>query len=434
MRCGLAFAALLICLRFAAPAIAQEQGGDDWYADTSMILIYMDEQQADHLRAYGVAYWCLQAARGYKVQWLLNYRGGSFMIKDSGDVRDRATMMGVSFKVIGPDAANRIYAEMKGMNSDVALLEKAPEVAVYVPPTENQWDDAVRMVLEYAKIPYETLWDREVLAGDLSKYDWLHLHHEDFTGQYGKFFSMYRESEWYRQMVRDNERMAEELGFTSVPRLKGAVAAAIRDFVDKGGFLFAMCSAPDSLDVAISALNADIVPVEIDGTPRAANADEALDFTNTFAFKDFKLVADAYVYEISSIDVMPSNINDQLLVPDIELFEFSARQDPALSIFVQNHEPRVHDFLGQTTAFNRKYLRDDVVVLGDKPGTEEVKYVHGNVGKGSFTFLGGHDPEDFRHLVGEKPTDVTLHVNSPGYRLILNNVLFPSLKKKEKKT
>jgi len=414
----------------AATAFAQEVPR----ADGPMILIYMDEQQADHLRAYGVAYWCLQPIRGYSVQWLLNYRGGSFMVGDAQEIRDRATLMGVSFKVIGPEAANRIYDEMKNVNAEAVLLEKAPDVAVYVPDTRDPWDDAVRMTLEYAKIPYDTLWDREVLEGELSRYDWLHLHHEDFTGQYGKFYGMYREAEWYRRMVQVNEAMAARMGFNSVPELKLAVALAIRDYVQRGGFLFAMCSAPDSLDVALSAHDVDIVPPELDGTPRTPGADQKLDYSVTFAFTGFTTIPDPYIYEISDIDVMPRNLYEQELVPEFELFEFSAKMDPALSIFVQNHVTRVKDFLGQTTAFRRSLIRDDVVVLADKPGTDQVKYIHGNVGAGSFTFLGGHDPEDFRHLVGEKPTDVSLHKNSPGYRLILNNVLFPSMRKKEKKT
>jgi hypothetical protein len=407
---------------------------EDWHATGPMILIYMDAEQTDHLRAYGVAYWCLQPERGMKVQWLLNYRGGSFLVEDSQMIRDRATLVGVSFKVLPPETVNRIYDDIRNMNAEVVLLEKAPKVAVYVPPSSRPWDDAVRLALEYAKIPYDTLWDREVLAGKLKDYDWLHLHHEDFTGQYGKFYASYRNADWYIQMVNDSQTIAKDLGFDSVQKLKGAVALAISDYVDKGGFLFAMCSAPDSLDVAIAATGIDIVPAEIDGTPMTPDADKKLDFNNTFAFKDFKLVKDAAVYEISDIDVMPPNINDPRLVPDVELFEFSAKQDPALSIFVQDHVPVIHDFLGQTTAFDRSLIKDDVVVLADTPGSDRVKYIHGNVGKGSFTFLGGHDPEDFAHLVGAKPTDISHYPHSPGYRLILNNVLFPSMRKKEKKT
>jgi len=422
---------LSIIFTLCAPKSA---AGEEWHASGPMLLIYMDSEQTDHLRAYGVAYWCLEPARGYKVQWLLNYRGGSFLVEDMQEIRDRATLVGVSFKVLPAETVNRIYDEIKGINAEVVLLEKAPKVAVYVPPSNEPWDDAVRMTLEYAKIPYDTVWDKEVLAGKLKDYDWLHLHHEDFTGQYGKFYASYRNADWYIRMVHDAEEAASQLGYGSVQILKGAVALALRDYVDNGGFLFAMCSAPDSLDVAISAVGIDIVPKEIDGTPMTTDAQNKLDFSKTFAFRDFTIVRDAYTYEISDIDITPPNINDPRLVPDVELFEFSAKQDPALSIFVQDHTSSFHDFLGQTTAFNRNTLRDDVVVLAETPGTDRVKYVHGNVGKGSFTFLGGHDPEDFAHLVGEKQTDISHYIHSPGYRLILNNVLFPSMRKKEKKT
>lgn len=425
----LATAAILSAFCFARPA-----AGEEWHAAGPMILIYMDNEQTDHLRAYGLAYWCLEPIRGYKVQWLLNYRGGSFLVEDSREIRDQATLMGVTFQALDAATVNRIYDEIKNINAEVALLEKAPKVAVYVPPDESMWDDAVQLVLDYAKIPYDRLWDKEALAGKLGDYDWLHLHHEDFTGQYGKFYGGFRGNDWYIRMVEANEKMARELGFNSVANLKLAVAEAIRDYVGRGGFLFAMCSAPDSLDVALAARGLDIVPQEIDGTPMTPSADEKLNYDETFAFKDIKLVKDAYVYEISDIDIMPENPSDPLLVPGVELFEFSAKQDPVLSIFVQNHVPKFHDFMGQTTAFRRKCVKDDVAILAETPGTDRVKYIHGNHGKGSFTFLGGHDPEDFAHLVGDKPTDVSLFVHSPGYRLILNNVLFPSVKKKEKKT
>ncbi|MFA6449965.1 MAG: asparagine synthetase B [bacterium] len=399
-----------------------------------MLLIYMDNEQTDHLRAYGVAYWCLQPEHGFKAQWLLNYRGGSFLVDDSQLIRDRATLVGVSYKVLPPETVNRIYDEIQNINAEVVLLEKAPKIAVYVPPSNEPWDDAVRMSLEYAKIPYDTVWDSEVIGGKLKDYDWLHLHHEDFTGQYGKFYANFRNADWYIKTVQDANEIAKKIGFDSVQKMKGSVALAIRAYVENGGFLFAMCSAPDSFDIALSAVGIDIVPQEIDGTPITPDAQNKLNFDRTFAFKDFKIITDAYVYEVSDIDVTPPNINDPRLVPDVELFEFSAKQDPALSIFVQNHAPLFHDFLGQTTAFRRSLLKDDVVVLAETPGTDRVKYIHGNVGKGSYTFLGGHDPEDFAHLVGEKPTEISHFIHSPGYRLILNNVLFPSMRKKEKKT
>ncbi|MEW5945018.1 MAG: asparagine synthetase B [bacterium] len=430
---------LILALRacFVLAALLQPQAranADVWRARNPKILIFMDEAQNDHLRAYGVAYWCLQPPRAYRVQWLLNYRGGSFLADDSRDVRDYAARMGVSFEILSTDEANSVYRAIENVNAEVVLLEKAPGVAVYVPEHAEPWDDAVRITLDYAKIPYDTLWDREVLAGQLEKYDWIHLHHEDFSGQFGKFYANFRTADWYVRTVEVSRRVAAELGFDSVRKEKRAVALAIKRYVSGGGFLFGMCSVPDSLDVALAADGVDVVPPEIDGTPLTPGADDLLDFSQTFAFHNFSLVADAREYEISDIDVTPPNLNNPALVPDFALFEFSAKQDPVLSIFVQNHKNAVADFLGQTTAFRRDLIRDDVVILADTPGTNRVKYVHGNVGGGSFTFLGGHDPEDFAHYVGEKPTRIELHKNSPGYRLILNNVLFPAVKKKEKKT
>jgi hypothetical protein len=415
-------------------SVAAFARAETWQASGPMILIYMDEQQTDHLRAYGVAYWCLEPERGQKVQWLLNYRGGSFLVSDAQEIRDRATLVGVSYKVIDAAAVNRIYQEIQGINAEVVLLEKAPKVAVYVTPGNEPWDDAVRLALDYSKIPYDTVYDRGVLAGDLKKYDWLHLHHEDFTGQFGKFYSSFRNADWYIRSVQQAEKLTKELGFPSVQKEKRAVSLAIREYVESGGFLFAMCSAPDSLDVALAAKDVDIVPPEIDGTAADRNADQKLQYSEGLAFTDFRLVKDAMIYEISDIDIMPPNVSNPLLAPDFELFEFSAKQDPVLTIFVQNHRSSVHEFLGQTTAFHRDLIRDDVAILGDTPGTDRVKYIHGNRSAGSFTFLGGHDPEDFAHMVGERPTEMDLHKNSPGYRLILNNVLFPAMKKKEKKT
>ncbi len=412
-------------------------------ADAPMILVPMDFEQTDHLRAYGLAYWCLEAARGYKVQWLLNYRGGSFLAPDAREIRDRATVMGVSYRVLDPGEVNRIYHEMTQTNSEAVILDKAPKVAVYVPPTADPWDDAVRLVLGYAQIPYDTVWDPEVIAGKLSDYDWLHLHHEDFTGQYGKFYGSFKNADWYLRIVKSAETMAAQLGFSSAQELKGEVAAAIKDYVRKGGFLFAMCSAPDSLDVALSARGLDIAPMEIGGVPMTPGAQDKLDYSAALAFTDFRIVTDPLAYEISDIDAITdvpglnhprSDFLNPLLAPEFELFEFSAKQDPALSIFVQNHAARIRFFHGQTTDFRRDRLKDNVVVLADTPGTDRVRYIHGSLEKGSFTFLGGHDPEDFSHLVGDPQTDVSIHANSPGYRLILNNVLFPSMQKKEKKT
>lgn len=418
------------CILIAAvPCSATE-----WYAKSPKVLVPMDDGQNDHLRAYGVAYWCLQPVRGYRVQWLLNYRGGSFLVDDAREIRDHATRVGVTFEVITADEANRIYREIDEINAEVVLLEKAPRIAVYVPPHREPWDDAVRMVLDYAKIPYDTLWDREVLAGDLAQYDWIHLHHEDFSGQYGKFYRDFRSTDWYIQTVQMSRKTAAELGFDSVQKEKRAVALVIKDYVRGGGFLFGMCSVPDSIDVGLAADGVDVVPPEIDGTPIAPDAEKRLDFSQTFSFQNFSLIKDAIIYEISNIDAMPPNFKNPALVPDFSLFEFSAKQDPVLTIFVQNHRPNIRDFLGQTTAFRRDLVKHEIVILADTPGTDRVKYIHGNFGKGSFTFLGGHDPEDFAHYVGEKPTRVELHKNSPGYRLILNNVLFPAARKKEKKT
>jgi hypothetical protein len=351
--------------------------------------------------------------------------------------------MGVSYRVLDPGEVNRVYYEMAGTNSEAVILDKAPKVAVYVPPTADPWDDAVRLVLGYAQIPYDTVWDPEVIAGKLSDYDWLHLHHEDFTGQYGKFYGSFKNADWYLRIVKSAETMAALLGFSSAQKLKGEVAAAIKEYVRNGGFLFAMCSAPDSLDVALSARGLNIAPMEIGGVPMTPNAQDKLNYSSTLAFTDFKIVTDPLAYEISDIDAITdvpglnhprSDFLNPMLAPEFELFEFSSKQDPALSIFVQNHAARIRFFHGQTTDFRRDRLKDNVVVLADTPGTDRVRYIHGSLEKGSFTFLGGHDPEDFSHMVGDPQTDVSLHANSPGYRLILNNVLFPSMQKKEKKT
>ena len=420
---------MILLLGAAGICVAQEQ-----QVSGPKILIYMDDAQTDHLRAYGVAFWCLEQNLGYTVNWLLNYRGGSFLMDDVQEIRDRATLMGVAYTALDPAGTDRIVREIQRINAEIVLLEKAPKVAVYVPPTAEPWDDAVRLVLNYSKIPYDTLYDPEVLNGALLDYDWLHLHHEDFTGQYGKFYFNFRNADWYVRKVQASESLARELGFPSVQQEKHAVSMAIRDYVEQGGFLFAMCSAPDSLDVALSADGVDIVPQEIDGTPLTPGVDNLLDYSQTFAFTDFIVVKDAAVYEISDIDIMPPHVNNPELVAPFTLFEFSAKQDPILSIFVQNHRSNIADFLGQTTAFHRDLIKDNVEILGETLDTDRVKYLHGNYGRGSFTFLGGHDPEDFAHFVGENATIMENVKNSPGFRLILNNVLFPAVKKKEKKT
>ncbi len=398
------------------------------------LLVPMDQAQTDHLRAYGLAYWCLQAPRGYECDWLLNYRGGSFRLPDGPDVRARATELGVFVEPVSEADVQGIYQTIASENMERLQLTVAPRVAVYVPPDNEPWDDAVRMALEYAQIPYQTVWDREVLSGKLADCDWLHLHHEDFTGQFGKFWSTFSAQPWYRRQVLSSTTMAAELGFPGVWALKEAVGASIAEWVRQGGLLFAMCCAPDSLDVALAAQGLDLVPPEIDETPAVADAQERLDFTRTMAFHDFRLVTDPMVTELSDIDVQPAGEATVSQGQTFELFEFSAKQDPIVTMLTQCHVRQVPDFMGLTSAFRRGSLKDTVIVLGDFPGQDKVKYIHGDYGQGTFTFLGGHDPEDFAHFVGEPATDLAFHPHSPGYRLILNNVLFPAAKTKPRKT
>ncbi len=389
------------------------------------ILIYMDPTQTDHLKAYGVAYWCLE--RGYNVEWLLNYRGGSFLTPYADEIAQVCKVRGVAYTVVDEATVAQIYATIENSNMEVVLLEKAPRIGVYVPPTRDPWDDAVRLALEYAEIPYETVWDPEVLAGELPKFDWLHLHHEDFTGQYGKFYASYRNALWYQREVALNQETARKLGFAKVSELKKAVARKIKEYIAGGGFVFAMCSATDSYDIALAAEDVDIVDVPFDGDPPDPNYNEKLDFSKTLAFTNFKLIPDPMVYEFSDIDVKPP-------AKYFKLFDFSAKYDPVPTMLVQDHTAVIPDFLGQTSAFNGKTIKKNVVILAKYEGTDVVKYLHGNFGKGTFTFLAGHDPEDYAHYIGDPPTDLSLHKNSPGYRLILNNVLFPAAQKKEKKT
>ncbi len=403
-------------------------------ATAQSLLVPMDGVQTDHLRAYGLTYWCLQEPRLYECEWLLNYRSGAFLVPDRPAVRARALELGVLAEPTGDAARQRIYGELKRGNMERIVLTRAPRVAVYVAPDAEPWDDAVRLALEYAQIKYEKLWDREVLAGKLADFEWLHLHHEDFTGQFGKFFPSFGNAPWYRKMVLSSRRMAQELGYSSVAGLKGEVAAGIARWVSGGGFLFAMCNATDSLDVALAARGIDIVPPEIDGTPMAANPDGKLNYASTLAFKGFHLECNPFVAELSDIDVPPAS---RSMVPTGEtfaLFEFSARQDPIATMLTQCHVRAVPEFLGQTTAFRRSLVKSSALVLGEYPGLNKVKYIHGDYGKGTFTFFAGHDPEDYAHIVGEPATDLALHRHSPGYRLILNNVLFPAAKTRERKT
>ncbi|RKY71752.1 MAG: asparagine synthetase B [Candidatus Latescibacterota bacterium] len=397
------------------------------------ILIPMDLSQTDHLKAYGVAYWALE--HGSTVEWLLNYRGGSFLTEERDDIKRICLIRGVSYEVVDASRVAEIYATVESSNMEVVRLEKAPSIAVFVPPTAEPWDDAVRMALEYAEIPYTTLWVREVLEGQLENYDWLHLHHEDFTGQYGKFYAMYHNTPWYRERQRYYEETARSLGFHKVSEMLKAVAFKIREYVQKGGFLFAMCSATDTIDIALAAAKTDICDTVYDGDPPDPSAQEKLDFSLTFAFEDFHIILDPYRYEFSDIDVQPyRGIGRGPEGDAFTLFDFSAKYDPVPTMLVQNHTQVVKGFLGQTSAFHRRFLKKSVVILGQVEGTDEVKYIHGNLGKGTFTFLAGHDPEDYRHLVGDPPTQLSLHKHSPGYRLILNNILFPAAEKKKLKT
>lgn len=398
------------------------------------VLIYMDLQQSDHLKAYGVAYWALE--RGMNVEWLLNYRGGSFMMDENGELERELRLRGVASSVITGSQAAQIYATIEEENMEVVMLEKAPSIAVYTPQNKLPWDDAVTLALTYAEIPYDKIWDKEVLRGDLDKYDWLHLHHEDFTGQFGKFYASFRNAPWYIEEVKMNEAMAAELGFKKVSELKKAVVLMIREYVLRGGFLFAMCSATDTYDIALAALKTDIVPEVFDSDPPDANCQAKLDFSQTFAFENFEVNLNPFIYEYSDIDIPPSYAAP-LRGADADaftLFEFSAKYDPVPTMLTQNHVNVIKGFMGQTTAFRRSKIKDNVVLMGEIPGTESVKYIHGNLGRGTFTFLGGHDPEDYQHAVGDPPTQLSLHRNSPGYRLILNNVLFPAAKKKKRKT
>ena len=408
------------------------------------LLIPMDGKQTNHLKAYGLTYWTLQTPREYRAQWLLNYRCGSFLLVDQQEVRQKALAMEVYFEPISDADWTAIKQEIDNSNMDAILLEKAPKVAVYAPqedsPYRDPWDDAVKLALKYAEIPYTNLWDKEVLAGELEtkEYDWLHLHHEDFTGQHGKFYSVYKNAVWYQQRARLFEQAAAEAGYSLVRKHKAVVAQAIQDYVVRGGFMFAMCSAPETLDIALSTKGGevDIVAPELDGTPIDPSYRSKLDFKRTFSFENFNLQTNPNIYEFSDIDNPEPSLNPLTGEEDFVLFEFAAKHDPIPTMLTQDHVGKVRGFLGQTTSFNKKTIRDTVTILGDIEGSNYAKYIHGKLGKGTFTFLGGHDPEDYRHTVGEgdTPTDLNLHKDSPGYRLILNNVLFPAAKKKPQKT
>ena len=394
----------------------------------------MDLTQKDHLKAYGVAYHVL--TERVNVEWLLNYRGGSFLIDQYPFIVQKCRIRGVTFEPIDGNTVLSIYGEIEKNNMEVVLLEKSPKIAIYSPPNKQPWDDAVTLALAYAEVPYKTIWDEEVLVHGFDKIDWLHLHHEDFTGQYGKFYRSYHTALWYIKQKKESETLAMKLGFSSVHEEKKAVARAIKNYVGQGGFLFAMCSATDSYDIALAEEGVDAAHRVFDGTPIDPNAQNHLDFSKSFAFTDFNLITDPMVYEYSDIDFPPSNnpITRGAEADYFSLFEFSAKFDPVPTMLTQNHVFTIKGFMGQTTGYHKSKIKKHIVLMGEDPASDQVKYLHGSFGKGAFAFLGGHDPEDYRHFVGDPPTDLSLHRNSPGYRLILNNVLFPAARKKERKT
>lgn len=400
------------------------------------IIVPMDETQKDHLKSYGIAYWLLE--QKVEVSWLLNYRGGSFMFTYLEEIEKECKLRGVTYQILADGQVTTILSEIADpeVNMDVIKMEKAPKIAVYSPPNMQPWDDAVTLVLTYAQIPYDIVYDKEVLDDKLLQYDWLHLHHEDFTGQYGKFWANYRTQPWYIEQQRQSEEMAKILGYNKVSELKLAVSLKIRDFVLGGGFLFAMCSATDSYDVSLAAAGIDICQPPFDHDPMNPNAQMKLNFENCFAFENFKISQNIYEYEISTIDINPYTRQQKIQEKDdyFTLFDFSAKWDPVPTMLCQNHTLLIKGFYGQTTAFDKSVIKPGVLIMGENKMLHEARYIHGEFGKGTWTFYGGHDPEDYRHLVGDPPTDLSLVPNSPGYRLILNNVLFPAAKKKKRKT
>ena len=400
----------------------------------SFILLPMDETtQQNHLKAYGITYWCLD--KNYKASWLLNYRGGSFLLPDAEEIRKECQIRGVSFEIISDAEELAILNEISSpsQNMESVILEKAPKIAVYTPKGKQPWDDAVTLVLTYAEIPFTAIYDEEVLSDQLLLYDWLHLHHEDFTGQYGKFYSAYKNVPWYIEQKKEAETVATKLGYSKVTQEKGAVAKKIRDCVIGGGFMFAMCSATDSFDIALAADGVDICEAMFDGDASEGNYQAKINYSNSFAFKDFILERRPEQYEFSDID-MTSKRQVPMDKDYFTLMEFSAKWDPIPSMLCQNHTQLVKGFMGQTTAFSAPLIKSNVMVMGTCELNGEARYIHGQKGKGMFTFYGGHDPEDYQHQVGDPPTVLDLHPNSPGYRLILNNVLFPAARKKKLKT
>lgn len=402
-------------------------------AKSIYLLIPMDDVQKNHLKAYGITFWVLE--NDIEVKWLLNYRGGSFLMQHSPRIENECTVRGVSFESITDAQAAAILdgISQPDVNQDAVAMNKAPKIAVYSPPNKQPWDDAVTLVLTYAEIPYDVIYDEEIFDGKLVDYDWLHLHHEDFTGQFGKFWRVYQNAPWYQQEVAINNELAKKLGFLKVSEMKSFVTREIEKYVLNGGFLFAMCAATDTYDISLAAVGIDICETMFDGDPADKHAHEKLDFSNTFAFRNFELNMDPYAYEFSNIDATETRqvIRDN---DYFTLFDFSAKWDPIPTMLCQNHRNLIKGFMGQTTAYRKEVLKPGSLVMGENKAANEARYIHGEKGKGFWTFYGGHDPEDYRHLVGDDPTDLSLYPNSPGYRLILNNVLFPAAKKKKRKT
>ena len=402
-------------------------------ASAQQLLIPMDDAQQNHLKAYGLTFQALKA--GMKAEWLLNYRGGAFLLPDTPELRRRAGLDGISAEPVDGGRVNAIRNEIANSNMDAVPLEKAPRIAVYTPPDAPPWDDAVTLALKYAGIEFASIYDEEVQRGDLSKYDWLHLHHEDFTGQLNKFHLGYRDTPWFIDLVQKNAQTARKLGFANIPALKKAVAENIRAFVERGGFLFAMCGATETLELAIAGHNVDIAGAFADGSPTDDNADAKMQWKRSFAFHEAHLEQSPFVNSMSDIDGHQVNVPGRRQpLGAFTLFNFSAKFDPVAAMLVQNHRTVITDFYGVTTSFNKPVLKPGATVLAFEEGAPWVKYVHGDYGKGTWTFYGGHDPEDPQHAIGNPPTDLSLHKGSPGYRLILNNVLFPAAKKKPLKT
>jgi hypothetical protein len=403
------------------------------FSHASYILINMDDQQTNHLKAYGIAF--LSIENEINVKWLLNYKGGSFLIKSNNFIENECKTRNVAYSLIADVQSNKILSDISrnDVNQEIISLEKAPKIAIYSPKNKQPWDDAVTLALTYAEIPYDIIYDKEVINNLLPLYDWLHLHHEDFTGQYGKFYASFKNASWYKEQKKSFEKNAKELGFNKVSQAKLAVAKKIKEYVLSGGFLFAMCSATDSYDIALASEGVDICQHMFDGDPIDNDIDTKLNYKNTLAFKDFELVKNPNRYEFSSIDATQTRKVKRNL-DFFTLFDFSAKWDPVPTMLCQNHMQVIKGFMGQTTSFRNKYLKSDVIIMGETKSTNESRYIHGKLGNGTWTFYGGHDPEDYQHRVGDPKTDLSLHPNSPGYRLILNNILFPAAKKKKLKT